>query len=201
MKLHWLKIIGVVVGVILAFIVLCNILVVSVSKGKCYDDVSAVPHNTFGILLGTGRSSIPSPYYEPRVQAVIDLYKAGKVDYVIVSGENLYADYKEVDSMVVALEKAGVSVIQTDRHGTNIYTSLNNYGNTFGYSYPSLTIISQKYHNQRAVFYGSILFRESPIAYNAQDTNIWYWKKRRFVRESLARTKAVLTLPFYLFSK
>lgn len=201
MKRKLLLICSFLVGVILSLIIESNILVTYVSKGKCYDDMDSIPHNTFGMLLGTGRSSAPSPYYDARLQAAIGLYRAGKVDFIIVSGENLYDDYNEVDSMVVALEKAGVPVIQTDNHGTNTYTSLNNYGNTFGYSFPSLTVISQPFHNQRAVYYGSLLFHEPIIAYNAADTDIWYWNIWRFIRESLARTKAVLATPFYLSNK
>jgi len=196
MKRKLLLICSFLVGLILSVIIESNILVAYISKGKCYDDVEAIPHNTFGMLLGTGRSSAPSPYYDARIQAATELYQAGKVDFIIVSGEKLYDDYNEVDSMVVALEKAGVQVIQTDYHGTDTYTSLNNYGSTFGYSYPSLTIISQPYHNQRAVFYGAWLFHETPIAYNSKDTDLWYWNIWRFFRESLARTKAVIFLPF-----
>lgn len=184
---------GIALIVIVAVIVACNIIVVLVSKGRCYDDIGAIPHNTYGLLLGTGRSSKPSPYYDARIQAAIDLYHAGKVDYVVVSGENLYADYNEVDSMSVALEAAGVPVAFVDYHGIDTYTSLHTFGNTFGYS--SLpTIISQHYHNQRAVYYGALLFRESPIAYNAADTDIWYWNLRRVLREVLARTKAVFVM-------
>ena len=188
-------------GLILAIIIESNILVAYVSKGKCYDDISAIPHCTFGLLLGTGRSSAPSPYYDARIRAAIDLYQAGKVDFIIVSGENLYDDYHEVDSMVVALEQAGAQVIQTDRYGKDTYTSLNNYGSTFGYRNPSVTIISQRYHNQRAIYYGSLLFHEPLIAYDAADTDIWYWNVWRFIRESLARTKAVLATPLYLSHK
>ena len=188
-------------GLILAIFIESNILIVYVSKGKCYDDIDSIPHNTFGMLLSTGRSSAPSPYYDARVQAAVDLYKAGKVDFIIVSGENLYDDYYEVDSMVVALEQAGVQVIQTDHHGKDTYTSLHNYGSTFGYRNPSVTIISQRYHNQRAIYYGSLLFHEPLIAYDAADTNIWYWDIWRFIRESLARTKAVLATPLYLSYK
>lgn len=200
MKRKLLLICSFLVGVVLAIIVESNILVLHVSKGKCYDDIEAIPHNCFGMLLGTGRSSESSPYYDARLQAAIDLYKAGKVDFIIVSGENLYPDYNEVDSMVVALENAGVQVIQTDYHGTDTYASLNNYGNTFGYRNPSLTIISQPFHNQRAVYYGSRLFHDPIIAYNAADTDIWYWDLWRFIRESLARTKAVLLLHFVITS-
>ena len=43
-------------------------LVLTVRKGKCYDDIDVIPHKTYGLLLGTGRSAAPSPYYEARLQ-------------------------------------------------------------------------------------------------------------------------------------
>ncbi len=179
-------------AIILALVVVCNVVVVRVSAGKCYDDIEAIPHRTFGMLLGTGRSSAPSPYYDARVQAAIDLYHAGKIDAVIVSGENLYDDYYEVDTMVVAMKDAGVPVQLVDPYGTDTYTSLRRIKALDDYRHSTLTIISQHFHNQRAVYYGSLLYEEAPIAYNVADTDIWYWDIWRFVRESLARTKAVL---------
>ena len=180
-------------AIAVAVIVACNIIVVAVSKGRCYDSTNAIPHNTYGLLLGTGRSSKASPYYDARIQAAIDLYYAGKVDSVVVSAENLYADYNEVDSMVSALNTAGVPVAFVDYHGTDTYASLHTFGEVFGYTV-SPTVISQHYHNQRAVFYVATLFHEPTIAYNAADTDIWYWNFHRVLRESLARTKAVLTI-------
>lgn len=193
-------ILSVLSATIVALVVACNILVIQVSNGKCYDDLDAIPHRTYGLLLGTGRSSTPSPYYEARLRAAIDLHRAGKIDSVIVSGENLYEDYYEVDSMVVALNDSGVPIRMVDPYGTDTYTSLRRLGAFEGCS-TSLTIISQHFHNQRAVFYGAFLYDEAPIAYNAQDTDIWYWDIWRFVRETLARTKAVLAMPFYLSNK
>lgn len=192
-----LVILCVIFAAIVAFIVACNFLVNQVSKGKCYDRIDSIPHSTYGILLGTGRKSTPSPYYDARVQGAIDLYKAGKIDYVVISGENLYPDYQEVDSMAAAMEQAGVPIAIIDFNGTNTYTSLNSFGDVFGYR-DRLTIISQSFHNQRAVFYGALLFKETPIAYNVQDTNIWYWNVWRYIRETLARTKAVLFIPYYV---
>ena len=193
-------ILSVLSATIVALVVACNILVIQVSNGKCFDDLDAIPHRTYGLLLGTGRSSTPSPYYEARLQAAIDLHRSGKIDSVIVSGENLYEDYYEVDSMVVALNNSGVPIRMVDPYGTDTYTSLRRLGAFEGCS-TSLTIISQHFHNQRAVFYGAFLYDEAPIAYKAQDTDIWYWDIWRFVRESLARTKAVLAMPFYLSNK
>ena len=193
------KLLVILSAIALVAIVVCNITIVVLSKGRCYGDINAIPHNTYGLLLGTGRSNKPSPYYDARLQAAIDLYRAGKVDGIVVSAENLHTDYNEVDSMVTALETADVPVAFVDYHGTDTYTSLHTFGNVFGYSVPP-TIISQHYHNQRAVFYGALLFREPPIAYNAADTDIWYWNLRRVLREVLARTKAVLATPYYRWS-
>lgn len=197
MKRRVAQLLGIALIVIVAIVIVSNVCVAVVSKGKCYDDVNTVPHNTYGLLLGTGRSSAPSPYYDARLQAAIDLYQAGKVDSIVVSGENLYADYNEVDSMVAALERAGVPVAFVDYHGTDTYASLHTFGDFFGRS-SSPTLISQHYHNRRAVFYGAFVFRETPIAYNAADTDIWYWNLHRVLREVLARTKAVLTIPCHI---
>lgn len=170
-------------------ILVCNLLVVKCSEGLCYDDIDAVPYSgSYGLLLGTGRSSAPSPYYDARVQAAIDLYNAGKIRGIIVSGENLYPDYNEVDSMCAAMKEAGVPVIHVDYDGVNTYTSLSNC------KYESYTVISQHFQNQRAIYYGRFKMGVYPIAYDAEDTQIWYWNIWRFVRELLARTKAVLSL-------
>ena len=193
-------ILSVIAAVIVVVIIACNIIVLHISSGNCYDDIADIPHRKYGVLLGTGRSAAPSPYYDARLQATIDLYLAGKIDSVIVSGENLYEDYYEVDSMVVTLKDSGVPIRMVDPYGTDTYTSLRRLGAFDGYS-TSVTIISQHFHNQRAVFYGAFLYDEAPIAYNAQDTDIWYWDIWRFVRESLARTKAVLVMPYYLSNK
>jgi SanA protein len=184
-------ILSIVVATIVVAIIVCNIIVLHISNGKCYDDIDAIPHRTFGLLLGTGRSSAPSPYYDARIQAAIDLYHAGKIDAVIISGENLYDDYYEVDTMVVTLKELGVPIKMVDPYGTDTYTSLRRIGG-FGEYLNSMTIISQHFHNLRAVYYGSFLYEETPIAYHAKDTNIWYWDIWRLCRESLARTKAVL---------
>lgn len=178
-------------AIIFAVVLACNLIVIHVSKGKCYDDINVIPHSTYGLLLGTGRSATPSPYYEARLQATIDLFCAEKIDSVIVSGENLYEDYYEVDSLVAALKDAGVPIRMVDPYGTDTYTSLRRVSCFEGLT-TSMAIISQHFHNQRAIFYGAILYDEPPIAYNAKDTKIWYWNIWQFCREALARTKAVL---------
>lgn len=187
--------IAVILSIVIATIVVvaCNVLVIQVSKGKCYDDIGIIPHRTYGLLLGTGRSAAPSPYYDARLQATKDLFHAGKIDSVIVSGENLYEDYYEVDSMVVALKNSGVPIRMVDPYGTDTYTSMRRLGDFEGIS-TSVTIVSQHFHNQRAIFYGTMLYKEAPIAFDAKDTDIWYWDIWRYFRETLARVKAVFCI-------
>ena len=110
---------------IIAIIIACNFIVVQVSKGKCYDDIDSIPHRHYGILLGTGRSKKDSPYYAARVNAAIELLKNGKIDVLIISGENLYDDYCEVDSMEACVMSAVPDAdIILDKHGVNTYASL-----------------------------------------------------------------------------
>jgi SanA protein len=165
------------------------------SSNSCYDDVSDIPHSTYGLLLGTGRTHDPSPYYDARIQATIDLYQAGKIDYVFISGENNMDGYNEVDEMreqickVVPAER-----IICDAEGNNTWASINNFGDMFGYQ-TTVTIISQKFHNQRAIYLSKLVFSEPTVAYNAQDTNIKWLRIYHIVREAMARTKEVILSP------
>ena len=192
MKRTFLIICSIALCAILALIFVCNTIVTSISAGMCFDDINTIPHKTYGLLLGTGRGSAPSPYYDARLQATIDLYNAGKVDSVIISGENLYDDYFEVDSMVLAMSTAGVPICLIDTYGTDTYTSLRRMHAFDKYKNGNITIISQHFHNQRAQYYGIRFYGSPLIAYDATDTDIWYWNIWRITRESLARTKAVL---------
>lgn len=190
---------------LVAIVLVCNIVVLAVARGRCFSDIKDVPHCTYGILLGTGRSAAPSPYYDARVQAAIALLQSKKIDTLMISGENQYADYYEVDSMAIAILVAVPdAALLYDTQGVDTYTSMVNAGNAFtslraacedtnSYATPCL-IISQHFHNQRAVFYGSLLFQQPPVAYDAADTQDLWWRTRNLLRECLARTKAVYYL-------
>ena len=197
MKRKLIIISSVILATMVVVILVCNILVVKCSKGKCYDDIDSIPHRPYGMLLGTGRSKAPSPYYDARVDAAIELLKAGKIDVLIISGENLYDDYCEVDSMAADVVSAVPNAdIILDKDGINTYASLRKGSKVI--TGDNIIIISQKFHNQRAVYYGSrIWWRETTIAYNAKDTEMWYWNIWRFLRETLARTKAVFYPTYY----
>ena len=115
-----------------------------------------------------------------------------------ISGENQYPDYHEVYSLAAdILAAVPDAVIQLDFNGVDTYASLKNTGDCFGY-HGNYTLISQHFHNQRALFYTRLLFSGDINAYDASDTKHFSWRARNIAREWFARVKAVLMLPIFM---
>lgn len=168
-----------------------------VSKKACFKVTDSIPSTDYGILLGTGcRSGKDSPYYESRLRATMDLYRAKKIDRVFISGENQYPDFYEVDSMASALIFAGVPKenIVIDTLGRDTETSLL-HAKELSLLGDRFTIISQHFHNERALFYANHIGLRA-IAFDADDTNITLWRIRNFIREIGARMKAIYIVNF-----
>ena len=95
------KKIGVIVGIVLTVaicaIVACDQSVAYNAKGRLYDNVDSIPHRQVGLILGTSPVSIGNGrrnyYFDHRIKAGADLYKAGKVEWLIVSG----GDYRNTE--------------------------------------------------------------------------------------------------------
>ena len=175
-------------------IICCNRAVIKTAEDKMYDDVLVIPYNRVGVLLGTspkGRSGKPNVFYIRRIEACVALYKAGKIDRILVSGDNSRTTYDEPTCIKEDLIAAGVpdSVIYLDYAGFRTYDSMVRAKEVFGLS--SFTIISQPFHNERALY---IATRKGldVIAFNALDVQLRRWQIRMTVREWLARTKAVM---------
>ena len=175
-------------------IICCNRAVIKTAEDKMYDDVSAIPYNRVGVLLGTnpkGRIGNPNPFYINRIEACAALYKAGKIERILVSGDNSRATYDEPTCIKEDLVMAGIpdSVIYLDYAGFRTYDSMVRAKEVFGLT--SFTIISQPFHNERALY---IATRKGldVIAFNAPDVQLRRWQIRMTVREWLARTKAVM---------
>lgn len=178
------------VTVSIAALLYCNWAVSRSAEGKLYKEVAAIPYNKVGILLGTSKSLADGRdnlYYKYRIQAALELYKAKKVQYIIVSGDNSRKDYNEPEQMRDDLVKGGVdsSHVVLDYAGFRTFDSMVRLRDVFGQS--SATIISQRFHNERALY---IAAKEgiAAVAYNARDVNARAGFKT-LVRERLARVK------------
>ncbi|MEY8761529.1 SanA/YdcF family protein [Chryseobacterium tongliaoense] len=152
--------------------------------------ISDIPETKTALLLGTGKNlsnGMPNAYFYNRIQAAIDLYKSGKIKYIIVSGDNSTKDYNEPEDMQLTLMKYGIpkDKIFMDHAGFRTLDSVVRAKEIFGQT--KLVIISQKFHNERAVF----LARKNGIeayGYNANDVNKYAGFKTN-MREYVAKAK------------
>lgn len=192
---RFLKILACVILTVLAFFVFFDLRVSAVAKPKMYDDPALIPHNRVAMVLGTsprlpgGRDNM---YFVNRIQAAADLYEAGKADYFVVSGDNRTMNYNEPKAMKKALVKAGIpeSAIYLDYAGFRTLDSVVRMNTIF--SQTRFTIISQRFHNERALFLARSRGLDA-IAFNAKDVTKFHGIKTR-LRERLARVKMLFDI-------
>ncbi len=167
------------------------------SSAFLYDRVDLVPHEQVGVVLGTserGRGGGPNQYFVRRMEAAAALYHAGKVDHLLLSGDNRHMNYNEPWAMRKALMAAGVdsSHITLDFAGFRTLDSMVRAKEVFGQQ--RFIVISQRFHNERAVFIARGLGIEA-IGYNAQDVGAAYGLRTK-LRERLARVKVYIDALF-----
>ena len=76
-------------------IIACNVQVVQETKKLLYNEIAEVPARKLGLLLGTNpylKNGTPNKYFLYRVEAAVQLYQAGKIAYILVSGDNHRVD-------------------------------------------------------------------------------------------------------------
>ncbi|RKN79556.1 SanA/YdcF family protein [Ulvibacterium marinum] len=197
MKRKYLKFLILLVSIPLLLIVLCNFIIHTSAEEKTFSNVDEIPKNRVGLVLGTSKKLIngqANPYYTFRVEATVRLFKAGKIDYILVSGDNATIYYNEPSTIKKDLVKHGVPKerIFLDYAGFRTLDSMVRAKVVFGLD--SVTVISQKFHNERAIFLAEKKGLRA-IGYNARDITGQQGFKVQF-REYFARVKVFLDLLF-----
>jgi SanA protein len=177
-----------------------NRAVAKAAKGRTYSDLAAIPHRQVGLVLGCQKYSSgnrPNLFFQNRIAAAVELYRGGKVDYLLVSGDNHTRGYDETTDLRNALIEQGVPAdkIYADYAGFRTLDSVVRAKEVFGQT--EVTIISQQFHNQRAIFIANHRGLDA-IAFNAPDVDSYESFGTR-VREQFARVKAVLDI--YVLNK
>ena len=152
------------------------------------------------LLLGTskyakgGRINL---YYKYRIDAVAQLYAAGKIDYVLVSGDNSTIYYNEPTTMLNDLITKGIPEdrIVQDFAGFRTLDSVVRARKVFGQT--QFIIVSQRFHVERALFIAS-KNGINATGFCAEDVTASYGLKTK-VREYFARVKMFIDL--YLINK
>jgi SanA protein len=169
-----------------------NYSIISTAKNYNFSSLNAVPRNKVGLLLGTsktGRGGQKNQYFYNRIDAAAQLFNAQKIKYILVSGDNGSSDYNEPADMKNALIEVGIpeTNIVLDYAGFSTYESVARAKYVF--QCDSITIISQKFHNERAIYLAKNLGL-SAVGFNAKDVTKAYGFKTK-IREYFARVLAV----------
>lgn len=197
---HIIFIFGILVAICLAIVLLCNHLVVRNARGKVFDEIDSIEVHRVGLLLGTtpqtrigGRQNM---FFKFRIDAAEELYKAGKIEQILISGdENSLDGVNEPECMRDSLVARGIpaEAIYLDGKG---FRTVNSVINTcMAFDIHSYIIISQRFHNERALYLAEHLGLQVQWlqAYNAKDPQSTM-ALMTYVREYFARVKMFLDL-------
>jgi len=181
--------------IIVMGVLLCNIAVSEGAASRLYSDMQKLPENKVGLVLGTSkylRDGSENLFFKYRLQAAADLYIAGKIDHVIVSGDNRMENYNEPREMKRELVKMGVppEKVHFDFAGFRTLDSVIRCKEVFGQE--QFTVITQRFHNERAIFIARKKGIEA-IGFNARDVNP-QMAFRTKMREIFARVKVIFDL-------
>lgn len=158
-----------------------------------YNDIEKIPYKEYALVLGSskqGKNGI-NLYFKYRMDAVIALYEAKKIEKIIVSGDNHMKGYDETTDMETYLIKHGIpkNRILKDYAGFRTLDSVVRAKKVFNVN--SLIIVSQNFHNRRAIQIAKHNNMDA-ICYDARDVQRKTGKVN--FREFLARPLLIFDL-------
>jgi SanA protein len=177
------------------FVVISNIWMIAATYPRVYEEVSLLPHKRLGLVLGTThklKTGDDNPYFTGRIKTVAKLYKEGKIDHILLSGDNRTKYYNEPAKMKEALLKENVPEedITLDYAGLRTLDSIVRCKEIFGQN--EVIIVTQRFHSYRALFISD---------YHNLDAVVMAAQKVRFpvsmrtsLREIIARPLAIIDL-------
>lgn len=152
------------------------------------------PQKRLAIVFGAGlrRDGTPTAILRDRVETAADLYFTGKVEKLLMSGDNRFLEYNEPESMRQYALSLGVpdEAIAMDYAGRRTYDTCYRAKEIFAVD--DVLLVTQKFHLPRALFLCNALGLEA-TGVEANTRRFWsvsllIWN----VRELLATTGAFL---------
>ena len=164
------------------------------AAGRVYNDVEDIPAREYGLVPGTSRlvhGKYLNTYFFNRIHAAVELYRAGKIRKIIVSGDNARSDYNETGDMARELIAEGVAPedVLSDYAGFRTLDSVVRARNLFGAT--EITVISQRFHCERAIYLAAQHGIDA-VGFEADEHAPRAIRLKLAVREVLARVLAIL---------
>ena len=190
-----------IIGASAALMIICNQLVVNNAEGRLFDELASVPDGHYvGLLLGTTPQTRighrRNMFFEYRIQATAGLYHSGKIQTVLISGDDNSLDgVNEPECMKDSLMAKGVPENHIILDGKGYRTILSMQRASHVYGCRNLIVISQKFHNERALYLADNLGLgfDQVIGFNAESPRS-LMSHKTYVREWFARVKMVMDL-------
>lgn len=173
-----------------------NYLIVNHAKDKTFTKASETPKNKVGLVLGTTKilsNGRVNQYFKYRIEATVALYRQKKIDFILISGDNSTPDYDEPTDFKNELLKYGIPAkkIFLDYAGFRTLDSVVRAKAIFGQH--KITIISQKFHNERALYLAK-KHGVDAIGFNARKVSRSAMSRKVVIREYFARAKVFVDL-------
>lgn len=186
-------------------LIICVVIDQTVSfsvRDRVFEQIDNLPYRPYAVVLGTSKyvaTGKTNDYYTNRLTAAKSLVDHQKVSYLLLSGDNRTLQYNEPRTMLRDLRKMGVpeNRLFQDFAGFRTLDSVVRANKVF--LVPSYTIISQKFHCERALFIAKH-YDINAICFTAKQPDVYFGTR---VREMFARVKAVFDLavgvqPYFL---
>lgn len=157
-----------------------------------YDDVEKLPEAQVAVVLGAAilKSGDLSPVLRHRADTAILIYNAGKVEKILVTGDNSSLSHNEVNPVRKYLIKAGIPEedIFLDHAGFDTYSSMYRARDIF--LTETSIVVTQGFHLPRAIYISRSL---GVVTFGMKADNGTY-RFRNNIRELGADVKAVFNL-------
>jgi len=195
---RWLRyLVWTVLGIVVLFlgvVAYANLTAMWASRGRLFTDVSALPATKVGLVFGT-TDRWENPYFRYRMDAAVEVWEAGKLETLIVSGDNDSDPYyNEPEKMKLALVERGIPAdrIVCDPKGLRTLDSVVRAKEIYGTN--SILLISQRFHNERGIYLAQANGIDA-YGFNARDVESQAGLRTK-VREIGARVKMWLDVNF-----
>jgi SanA protein len=185
-----LVLLGLVFG--LALVGVPNLIVWLGGRTPVTKEPAQVPHAQAALVLGAQvmPNGAPSSMLSDRITAAAELYKAGRVDKLLLSGDHSRVKYDEVGTMRRILLKQGIPAedIFTDHAGFDTWDSAQRAVRVFDVH--SAVVVTQSFHMARAL-YDARRAGLQATGFNADRRPYGRVMRRLQVREAAARVKTL----------
>jgi SanA protein len=155
---------GLLVVLILALVIfgLPRLITELFTRSHLYS-VQSTPSKSVAIVFGAGlsRSGTPSAILRDRIEMAVQLYQAGKVQKILMSGDNRFEDYNEPGAMASYAMQLNVPQkdIVLDYAGRRTYDTCYRARHIFGVT--DAILVTQSFHMPRALYICSQLGLDS----------------------------------------